>query len=283
MKSKAYRGTAVNRVEASQVGVGRDGQDLMVGSDVGKYQLCAVGRWPDGAFERPWDIANPEQIPALVALLRQLGARHRVTVALEPSGTYGDALRQALGDASIPVLRVSPKAAHDYAEVFDGVPSQHDHKDAAVVAELAALGKSCPWPYLARSEWEQELGACVRWLTAQRRIAMLWLGRLEALLARHWPELTRLLSVASATLLRLLAHYGSPAALAADGAAAARLGRWGRQRLAAQTVAQVVARARTTVGVQLGEVERQSLQRYAAQALAARREVRRRGIPFSFL
>ena len=202
MKSKAYRGTAVNRVEASQVGVGRDGQDLMVGSDVGKYQLCAVGRWPDGAFERPWDIANPEQIPALVALLRQLGARHRVTVALEPSGTYGDALRQALGDASIPVLRVSPKAAHDYAEVFDGVPSQHDHKDAAVVAELAALGKAWPWPYVARSEWEQELVSCVDWLTAQRRIAMLWLGRLEALLARHWPELTRLLSVASATLLR---------------------------------------------------------------------------------
>ena len=37
-------------------------------------------------------------------------------------------------DAGIAVVRVSPKAAHDYAEVFDGVPSQHDGKDAAVVA-----------------------------------------------------------------------------------------------------------------------------------------------------
>jgi transposase len=274
MKSKAYRGTAVNRVEANQLGGGRHGHALTVGIDVGKYQLVAVARWPDGDFERPWNVANPEQIPTLVSLLGQLQARHAVTVALEPSGTYGDALRQALGDAGIAVRRVSPKAAHDYAEVFDGVPSQHDHKDAAVIAELAALGKAWPWPYVARPAWEQELTTCVDWLVAQRRIAMLWLGRIEALLARHWPELTRQLSVASATLLRLVAYYGSPAALAADRQAAARLGRWGRQRLSAATVAQVVASARATVGVRLGDVERQNLQRYAEQALAARREMR---------
>jgi transposase len=275
MKSRAYRGLAVNRVRADQVGLGRDGQAVMVGVDVGKYRLSAVARWPDGAFERPWSVANPEQIPELVAVLRQLGKRHSVTVALEPSGTYGDPLRQALGDAGLAVQRVSPKAAHDYAEVFDGVPSQHDPKDAAVVAELAAFGKAWPWPYVARPEWEQELAACVDWLTAQRRIAMLWLGRLEGLLARHWPEVTRRLSVTSATLLRALAHYGSPAALAADEGAAARLERWGRQRLGADTVAQVVASARATQGVRLGQVEEQSLRRYAEQALAARREVRR--------
>jgi transposase len=173
------------------------------------------------------------------------------------------------------VRRVSPKAAHDAAAVFDGVPSQHDHKDAAVVAALAALGKAWPWPYRARPEWEQELASCVDWRVAQRRIAMLWLGRIEALLARHWPERTRQLSVSSATPLRLVAHYGSPAALAADDGAAARLQRWGRQRRRAETVAQVVAGARATVGVRLGDVERQGLQRYAEQALAARRGVRR--------
>jgi transposase len=275
MKSKAYRGVAVNRVDARLIGQGREGQSATVGIDVGKYRLSAVVRWPDGAFERPWRVANPEQLPELVALLGQVGQRHPVTVALEPSGTYGDPLRQALGDAGLVVQRVSPKAAHDYAEVFDGVPSQHDHKDAAVVAELAALGKAWPWPYRTRSEWEQELAASVDWLTAQRRIAQLWLGRLEALLARHWPEVTRQLPVSSATLLRALAHYGSPAVLAADAGAAARLAGWGRQRLAVDTVAQVVASAGATLGVRLGEVERQCLRRYAAQALAARREARR--------
>jgi transposase len=275
MKSKAYRGTAVNRIDGSRLGAGREGQAVTVGVDVGKYQLAVVARWADGAFERPWSVANPEQVPVLVALLGELGRRHRLTVALEPSGTYGDALRQALGDAGIAVRRVSPKAAHDYAEVFDGVPSQHDHKGAAVVAELAALGKAWPWPYVARSEWEQELASCVDWLAAQRRIALLWLGRLEALLARHWPELTRQLPVSSGALLRMVAHYGSPAALAADGDAGARLRCWGRQRLSAARVAQVVASAGTTAGVRLGEVERGMLRRYAEQALVARREVRR--------
>ena len=139
MKSKAYRGAAVNRVDVGRLAQGHEGQSLIVGVDVGKYQLVAVGRWSDGRFERPWRVANPGQIGDLVGLLKELASQRAVTVALEPSGTYGDALRQALQEAGLPVRRVSPKAAHDYAEVFDGVPSQHDGKDAAVGAELAAL------------------------------------------------------------------------------------------------------------------------------------------------
>ena len=71
----------------------------------------------------------------------------KLVVAMESSGTYTDALRQALFDAKVAVWRVSNKASHDYAEIFDGVPSQHDGKDAAVVAELAGLGKAQPWEY----------------------------------------------------------------------------------------------------------------------------------------
>ena len=46
-------------------------------------------------------------------------------VSMESTGTYGDALRAALAAAGLEVHRVGGKAAHDYAEVFDGVPSQH--------------------------------------------------------------------------------------------------------------------------------------------------------------
>src|SRR4029450_3501213 len=91
--------------------------------------------------------------------------------------------------------RVSPKAAADYAEIFDGVPSQHDGKDAAVVAELAAQGRSWPWPLALPSEAEQELAFQVDWLDGQRRQTQLWYGRLEALLSRPWaggtPRLAR--------------------------------------------------------------------------------------------
>src|SRR2546430_15880496 len=93
----------------------RDGVAATVGIDVGKYELLAVCRWADGRFTRPWRVRNPDEIAALVALLEQVRAQRELLVALEPSGTYGDALRQALADHGIAVQRVGTKAAHDYA------------------------------------------------------------------------------------------------------------------------------------------------------------------------
>src|SRR6267142_5402866 len=227
MKRRAYGWRRVNDVDWARLTQDRTGLGVAVGVDVGKQWLFAVCRWEDGTFERPWRISNPGEIGDLVRLLERVGAGRRLVVAMESSGTYGDALRQALADASIELRRVSGKAAHDYAEVFDGVPSQHDGKDAAVVAELAALGKSAAWPYQAAEPWEQELAYWVDWMVAQRRVLAMWQGRLEGLLARHWPEATRVLKLSSVTLLKVLEHYGSPQALAGDGAAAARLAGWG--------------------------------------------------------
>ena len=44
MKSRAYRGTDVNHVDASRLARGHEGQALVVGVDVGKFQLAVVGR-----------------------------------------------------------------------------------------------------------------------------------------------------------------------------------------------------------------------------------------------
>jgi transposase len=174
-----------------------EGQAVYVGLDVGKHAVLAVARWPDGRFERPWLVENPVEIGELVGLLGRIDARWPLLVAMEPTGTYGDALRQALSDAGLTVHRVGAKAAHDYAEVFDGVPSQHDGKDAAVVAELVAMGKSALWPYQTASEVDQEMAYCVDWMDAQRRQYAMWLGRLEGRLARHWPEATGWMELSS--------------------------------------------------------------------------------------
>jgi len=180
-----------------------------------------------------------------------------------------------LADAGITVQRVSNKASHDYAEVFDGVPSQHDGKDAAVVAELAALGKAQPWAYEPASPWEQELEYWVEWMVAHRQLLTTWQGRLEGLLARHWPEATSVLKLSSGTLLRVLNHYGDPQAVAADPQAARRLARWGRAFLSPEKIEHLLAGAGSSVGVRLGEWQRRQIQDYAQQALAARREIER--------
>jgi len=269
-KSRAYRAAQVKNVRLDRVMEGREGQRVAVGFDVSKENLLVMLRWDESDFERPWRVNNPLEIGDLMELLLELERGREMVVALEPTGTYGDPLRQALSDSGLTVHRVSPKASHDYAEIFDGVPSQHDGKDAAIVAELAALGKSSPWPFEV-SDWDQELAYHVDWLETQRRLLTIWYGRLEGLLARHWPEATRIAPLTSGVLLRCLATYGGPAGLAADAAALDRLRSWGRGHFSQEKAAQLLAAAQHSVGVRQSPIDVRRMQQYAEEALACRR------------
>ena len=272
MRRRPYGATFVNDVDVIGLLQGKEGLAVTVGVDVGKEHLFAVCRWANGQFERPWKVSNPSGLGDLVALLERVRKGRKLVVAMESSGTYGDALRQALGDSGLAVERVSGKAAHDYAEIFDGVASQHDGKDAAVVAELVALGKSTPWSYEASGDWDQELSYWVDWMVAQRQVLATWQGRLEGLLARHWPEATRLLKLSSVTLLKVVGHYGSPQALTADAQAGERLGRWGGKFLKKEKITRFLAEAGSSRGVRSGDWERRRLQDFARQALQARQQ-----------
>jgi transposase len=272
MNRKAYRATLVNDVNWDQLARGKEGLGITLGVDVGKFSLWPVCRWADGRFERPWVVKNPKEIPALLDLVMRMSVGRKLVVAMESSGTYGDSLRQALADNQIELQRVSGKAASDFAEIFDGVPSQHDGKDAAVVAELASMGKAVPWTYKPADEWEQELTYWVEWMVAHRRMLTVWQGRLEGLLGRHWPEVTEVLKLSTATLLNVLKHYGSPKALAEDPDAASQLARWGGAVLAPKKIEDLLAGARSSVGVRAGKWEQRQIQDYAEQALLARKE-----------
>jgi len=254
---------------------GRAGQEVVVGMDIGKFEIMAVARWPDRSFARPWRVANPSDVPVLIGLLKELAQGRHLQLAMEPSGTYGDALRQALSDAGFALQRVSPKAAHDYAEIFDGVPSQHDGKDAAVVAELAAIGKSKAWEYPPNADWDQETRYWVESLDWQQRVLTMCLGQLEALLARHWPEATRVLPVSRGTMLRVLANYGGPKPLTDDAEATRLIRRWGGKYLQAEKATALLASAAATVGMRQSTWELRRLRELASQALVARLEVSR--------
>jgi len=279
MKNKAYRALDVNQIHLDRLLQQRHEVLVHAGLDVGKDYILCVLRWDGHNFERPWRCRNPADLACLAQALQHVAQGRRLVVALEPTGTYGDASRQALQRAGLRVHRVSPKAASDYAEIFDGVPSQHDGKDAAVVAELAAQGRSWPWPLVLPSETEQELAYQVEWLEGQRRQTQLWYGRLEALVSRHWPEATALLPLTSGVLRRCLLRYGGPRGLAEDSQAAQRLYRWGKGLLRRDKTEALAASARQTAGVPTGCWDEERLRRYAQQVqdgLRQHRQARRR-------
>lgn len=269
MKSRPYRAISVKSVCIEEMIRNREGVACDIGMDASKREMRVMVRWSSGGFERPWRVEVCD-LGVLVEKLGELGQGRELSISMEPTGTYGDPVRQALHEAGFKLYRVSPKASHDYAEVLDGVPSQHDGKDAACVAELSALGKRAEWAWdVAGRELREEID----WMDAHQQMLTRWLARLEALLGRFWPEACESLSLSSATLLRALEHYGDPRALATDLEALARLKRWGGSKLEERKVQELIEHARRTVGVRMERCDVAHVQRYAREALRARHAV----------
>ena len=266
---RMYRRKSVKKISLEtlkEVALMKAGAGTCVGLDIGKQEIVAVVRWPDGSFECPWSIKNPSQIADLIELLRMLReVADSLTIGLESTGTYGEAVRVAMTAASLEVHRISGKASSDYKEIFDGVPSQHDGKDAAIIAELTCFGKGTPWPFEPRSEVDQEMIHQIQRINVFDCQATQWCGRLEALLARHWPELGELLSLKSVTLVKAIVHYGSPARLAADPSAAENLRTWSSHSLKPEKIKKIIESARTTQGVPIGKPEMAWLQEIASE------------------
>jgi transposase len=276
VNKRAYKRIDVNDIDRDQLleaVLESGGTGTVMGLDIAKSEIVACLRWGRGSFERPWKIVNPGEIRLLVELCVFLKSKcDGFTVGLESTGTYGDAIRFALTEAVVSVQRVSGKAVSDYKEIFDGVPSQHDGKDAAMIAELVAMGKGTLWPYSLFSENMQAIKHQVLRIDGFRDSHTRWLGRLEAQVVRHWPELTGHLKLSSVTLLKMLEAYGSPANAIADPDLAKKLSLWGKRFLPEEKTSRIIASAKSTMGLPMNEFEVCWIKEMAAETLKAHRE-----------
>jgi transposase len=251
---------------------GHEGQDVVVGVDVGKEKLYLVLYWSYECRSRPIVVQQPSQLRAAMDLLKRLSEGRRLRVALEASGTYGDAFRYGCSQAGLAVERVSGMASKKHAEVMDNTNSQHDGKDAGVIAELAFMGKSKPWVWEPANEIEGRLRVHAEMMIAAREEMVEWIGRLESRLARHWPEVLPLLDLQSSTLLEVLVKYPSPAKLGADPEAAEYLAKIGGWRLSEDKIEKVVSGARETVGVPVTPEVSYELKYMAEKILSLQKE-----------
>ena len=97
MKMKrSYRAKEINVVSVSRIVADREGCRGSVGIDVGQEDLFVMLRWEDGTFVGPWHVQNTTGIRGIVDFLVLLARGRKLIVAMEPTGTYGDALRYAL-------------------------------------------------------------------------------------------------------------------------------------------------------------------------------------------
>lgn len=261
MKKHNYRTKKVNEINWSELDQQLGGEAVTFAVDVAKAQQYAL-LTNDGqnlSTLVKWELL---ETTTLIQGLQHLGCP--VTVVMESTGTYGDAMRHQFRQAGFAIWQASAKRVHDAKEIFDGVPSLHDAKAACLIAKLHKEGLTKPW---------HELDEAGRALNATRREYDLHQSqyernqnRLEAYLSRHWPEALALFDLDSVTLEKLLIAYGSPQAIAADAEQAARdMKAWGGHFLKDDKIARVIDSAISTLGQPCIDAERRYLQALATE------------------
>jgi transposase len=272
MKKRRYSATNVKQANWERIADLAAGQHVVFGVDVAKDDFFGVLMKSDRSVIETLKWVHPQQSRELGAHLLELQARE-LEVVMEPSGTYGDALRSYLTASGLAVFRVSPKRVHDAAEVYDGVPSLHDAKSAYLIARMHLDGASTPWQELSAARRDHH--ALVAELDVYHAQHQANLNRLEAYLNRHWPEGVRILDVNTVSLQTLIGEYGDPAQIAAHREAAARLlRRTGRGLLSAEKIEQALASCETTLGVPCTPGERHLLRMLGQELLRTHKAIK---------
>ena len=208
-----------------------------------------------------------ENFRELCRRLKSTGVR--LEAVLEPSGTYSTAIRSLFNDIGLPTYQVQGKRVKDAREVFDGVPSSHDAKSAAILVWLHAQGISRPWPF--DSVRKRALGALSK--TAERHAKLLRRrqGHLEARMALHWPRYFDIIGVETSSALRLLSVFGSPDNVARNPHQARQLLlRVSRHKLSKAKIDALLESAADHHGLPMISEEAQLVMALASEAVEAR-------------
>ena len=271
MKKRIYRKMPVNQFQPSSISRDDVGARLVVAVDVAKVDMVAAIAAGDGRVLNTIAWKAPAENATVLGVLRSFrAAGFLVEIAMEPSGTYGDVLQYQLEKEGFPIFMVSGKRTFDAREIFDGVPSLHDAKSAAIIARLHVEGLSKPLS--APCPERRQLRAAITIMDLHQRRYLQLVGNLESWLARHWPELPALVELTAASLMALLARIGGPSDVAAHRSGAGKLLRGMSHGLMAEDkITAVLDSAGTSVGVPLVGLERDALITIAAEAHRALR------------
>jgi transposase len=242
------------------------GFTVVVALDVAKTKFVGAIGLAQGMVVELFRFMHPTQTRLVLDLVEGLiAAKIRVQVVLEPTGSYGDAIRYQCHRLGAEIYMVRPKYTHDMAEIMDGVPSTHDPKAALTLFELHRMNKS--------SEWKPPLDKDrkLRALVDERRFYMKVLrpayGQMEAILAKCWPGIEEVMDLyGSKTPRELIMNYGSPEDIVANQDEARKLMRTkSRGRFTVDKIEKIIAAANSSLGQPLVEEEKSLLKHIVEQ------------------
>ncbi len=269
MKKKAYRAIDVNKINIESLLSRACDDRLIFGIDIAKeLNYCSLMNEKREVLTTiKWN--HPIQTKEFISFV---GKFKDAEAVMEPSGSYGDPIRHLLEKEGIPVFRVSPKRSHDCAEVYDGVPSLHDAKSAAIIAKLHLDGASETWAI--KQDHERDLLAAINTLDVLTQQFNQNTNRIEGLMAKHWPEMYKYLKFNSTTFLELTSCFGGPSEVASQKKEAhAFIKKTGGYFLAVEKVDKIIESAEETIGVPMTQGELSEFMSLARRTLKLKRDV----------
>lgn len=267
-KKHSYRSVDVQALEAAKLLELLPKELVIVGIDIAKHRQVVAFADPSGETQRLCHFEHPTQTPLFLRFLEGLvQAGRKLQIVLEPTGTYGDALRNQCHQRGWEVFMLSPNKTHDAKELYDGVPSQHDAKDATLIAKVHTQGLSRR--FTPRSEADRTVRALVTQRELYAKSIERLQGQLEGLLACHFPELEQHLDVREQkSALKLLVAFPGPQQMAKDPEGVKEVLRRGScGKLSPKTVKGVLGAAEQTQGVAPVLAEQDLLRTMASELL----------------
>ena len=263
MKKHIYRATDVKKMKWDSIVETTQNKELVLAIDVAKEVQFAMLMDKENEVYASIKWKHPQETGLLLEGLEQLSFSE-LNVAMEPTGVYGDTLRQQLKQAGYTTFQISGKRVSDATEVYDGVPSQHDAKSAYIIGRLYWSGIGKEW--IEATEQQRECKAhCHLYDNNEEQIGRTR-NRLEAELQQHWPELSQNLALDSVTLEQVLIEYGSPEKLAADAENAKQLiEKISKGKLKSGKVEAIIEGSINSIGIPCIEAERWRIQQLAKE------------------
>lgn len=272
MSKRRYRTVECKKFDWRKLAQAVSGQRVALSIDVAKEDFVSAFVSEDKVIARvKWK--HPMETRDWLTGVEIVAGSGELEAIMESSGTYGDAVRWQLTQRDIETYQVSAKRVHDAAEVYDGVPSLHDAKAADIIAHLHLAKRSAPWRALTTERRAAEASLSQLRISKKRHQADL--NRLEAQLARHWPESLSILGHGSLTLQHVLVTFGGPEQVNAHAdEAKALMRRKGGPGLRQDKIEQLLSSAERTLGVPCIQEESEGLKWLAERVLETHEQVR---------
>lgn len=264
MKKRTYRTKKINKINWAALNESIAGDDIAFAVDVAKHEQFACLSTRDKSLSELMKWQHPQETPLLLEQLASLDCS--VTVIMESTSTYGDALRYHCRQKGFAIHNANAKRVYDAREIYDGVPSTHDAKAATIIGLQYWEGLTKPWQELSQKQ-RQLCASCTEYEIYQSQYEANR-NRLEAYLSRHWPEVLDIVSLSSVSLEQLLITFGSPQQVVRHRQEAeALLKKVSRQMLSEEKISRILDSAQKTQGVPCVDGEAQLLRAIAQEMM----------------